>query len=236
MKTYQTDYGIFTIFNDDYENNITLSKNRIQNQELFESVLKPYILKATILVDVGSESGIRNIFFTKINPSINMYCFEPRENYFCLLTKNITANNIENTVLMNNMLGHITGTIKAPSIERIICDHDDIIEIGNGILIGGKNDPIHFVTLDSLRLIKCDFIFIDIKGFDYLVLLGGINTIKKFKPTICFKNDIENTTNILLNIGISETIFNNSYNLLEKLDYKLINIDNDFIIAIANVM
>lgn len=232
MKTFKTDYGIFTIFNADIENNSTLSKNRVHNQEMFENILKPYISKISILIDVGSGSGIRNIFFTKMNPAINIYCFEPRENLFCLLKKNVSINNIENTVIMNNMLGHIIGTTPIP-IDKIICNHDEIIKIGNGMLIG-ENNPIHFVTLDSLKLIKCDFIFIDLSGCDYLVLLGGINTIQKFKPIICFKNNEESAVSILSSLGIASNskITSNSNDLLSVMKYRFQNIDNNFILAL----
>lgn len=231
MKTFQTKYGIFTTFNNDFRINDILTKNKIPDDDIFE-ILQQYIAKSHLVIDIGSTIGIRPLIFTKINPSIEIYCFEPRENLFWLLTKNLAENNISNTVLMNNMIGHVSGSVKIPLVDRIICSHDDIIQLGNGSIIGSDNDPVHFVTLDSLRLLTCDFIFIDIKGFDYLVILGALSTIRKFKPIICFKRADDEKNKIFNLFGIPINDENTSIDLLEKLEYKLTVIKNDFILAI----
>jgi FkbM family methyltransferase len=232
MKIFQTKYGIITTFNNDNDINNILSKNKIPNEEIFE-ILKPYISKAHLVIDIGSSIGIRTIMFTKINPSIEIYCFEPRENFFWLLTKNLAENKISNTVLMNNMIGHIAGVIKIPSLlDKIICDHNDIIQLGDGSIIGYENDPIHFVTLDSLKLLTCDFIFIDLKGFDYLVILGGLATIKKYKPIICFKRADEERNKMFAKFGIPANNKTTSLDLLEKMEYNCTVIANDFILAL----
>jgi FkbM family methyltransferase len=232
MKIFQTKYGNFTTFNNDTDLNNILYKNKIPDEEIYE-LLKPHILTSHLVIDIGSTIGIRTIIFTKINPSIEIYCFEPRENFLWLLTKNLAENNILNTVLMNNMIGHINGNINIPLLlNRIICDHNDIIQLGNGSIIGFENDPVEFVTLDSLKLLNCDFIFIDLKGFDYLVILGGINTIKKYKPKICFKKSDVQTNKIFQKFGIPINNETNSSDLLEKIGYKLTFISNEFILAI----
>lgn len=58
-----------------------------------------------------------------------------------------------------------------------------------------KNAGAHFVeyddregipmlTIDSLMLPKCDYICLDIEGFELLALKGGYKTIEKFHPVI----------------------------------------------------
>jgi len=231
MKIFKNNYGVFSIFNNDIENYSYLEDNKLPQQNILDYIT-PYILKTVTLIDVGSSAGIRNIYFSKINPSINIYCFEPRENLFYLLIKNITNNNITNAVTMNNMLGHGNGIIKLPIFDRIQCDHDDLIQTCNGSLINNETSPIHFITLDSLKLLSCDFIFIDLKGYNYIILLGGINTIKKYKPVICFKNDNKCNDIILSNIGIKKTLNTDSFDLLKKLEYNFTYLDNNYILAI----
>ena len=235
MKLFQTKYGVFTSFNNDNEINSILSENKIPNFDILEFI-KPYISDANLIIDIGSGLGIRSVYYTKINPSVGIYCFEPRENLFCLLTKNLTENNILNTVLMNNMIGHVCGLVRLPIIDKIICDHNDIIQLGNGSIIGSENDPIHFVTLDSLKLLSCNIIFIDLKGFDYLVLLGGLNTIKKFKPIICLKYSKKETEEIFKRLGISnDDCENKSIDLLKKNEYTINELNNEFLLAIPIV-
>ena len=230
MKLFQTKYGVFTSFNNDIEINSILAENKIPNFDILE-LIKPYISDAHLIIDIGSGLGIRPVYYTKINPSVGIYCFEPRENLFCLLTKNLTGNNILNTVLMNNMIGHVCGSVRLPILDKVICDHNDIIQLGNGSIIGSENDPIHFVTLDSLKLLSCDIIFIDIKGYDYLVLLGGLNTIKKFKPIICLKYSEKDNNEIFLKLGIPNDCENKSIDFLNKIEYSIKELNSEFLLA-----
>jgi len=43
------------------------------------------------------------------------------------------------------------------------------------------------ITIDELNLDGCDFIKIDVEGFEWGVLLGAIETIKKYKPIIFYE-------------------------------------------------
>ena len=47
---------------------------------------------------------------------------------------------------------------------------------------------VELITIDSLNLDKLDFIKIDVEGYEPLVIEGGINTIKKYKPIITLES------------------------------------------------
>ena len=53
-----------------------------------------------------------------------------------------------------------------------------------GVGLGENGQNIQMITIDSLQLTKCDFIKIDVEGYEEHVINGGINTIKKYKPII----------------------------------------------------
>lgn len=222
MKSFVTKYGIFDIFNNDTVNLKYLSKGMIPDQDLIEKHLIDYLLKSSILINVGSGIGGHDLLFTKINPSISIYSFEPREEYFYLLSKNISKNNIDNVIILNNALGHITGPVEFSNDNNTIYDYNDLIEINLGTLISNTK-TYHILTLDSLHLLQCNILFIDLDGFAYTVLIGGIKTIKKFKPIICYRN----VTSILPFIRQEN---NSCKELLEKMEYTILEY-NDFIIA-----
>jgi hypothetical protein len=52
-----------------------------------------------------------------------------------------------------------------------------------GFFVNGIGN-IPTIRIDDLGLPVCDFIHLDIEGFEGEALLGGLNTINKFKPLI----------------------------------------------------
>ena len=186
MKTFTTSYGVITVCNKDEQNILSLSKGHIPDHDFYEKFLNEYLLKSSTVIDVGAGIGARDILFTKINPSISIYSFEPREEYFYLLTKNTQVNNVENIIALNNMLGNLVGPLNV-RMDSNVYDHDDIIEMGFGSLMN-EQKTYHLVTLDSLHLLTCNMIFVDLEEFVYPCLMGAVRTIKQMKPIICFRN------------------------------------------------
>lgn len=82
-----------------------------------------------------------------------------------------------------------------PSIERHVAilgeksgfagietvrDHD-----GQSYVISDGEIPM--VTIDSLGLMECDLIYLDIEGYEINALKGAVETIKKFNPIIAME-------------------------------------------------
>ena len=61
-------------------------------------------------------------------------------------------------------------------------DHYDNLSSSGYIKGDGK---IPTLMIDDLNIDKCDFIQLDLEGYEYHGLLGAKNTIEKFKPLIC---------------------------------------------------
>jgi FkbM family methyltransferase len=226
MKTFHTLFGSFYSFNRDNEMNRILNEGSVP---IVERYLEPFILSASTVLHVGSKIGAIDMFIVSLNSRVNIYSFEPRDKYFSVLCKNINLNNCENVVVLNNALGHVEGLIKVPkSYNEVPCDHDDIIELDNGRLIA-ENDSYHFVTLDSLNLLSCDMIYVDLPEFEYLVIMGGLNTIRKYKPVICFY-DVSckgGEGGLLSSLKIS----NKTVETLNRLDYNVCEVQKDVFIA-----
>ena len=218
MKIVNQEFGTFSIPNNDA--NWTLP---------FESVIEKDLIKDfTHIIIYGSNYGTLELFICHCNPAISIYTFEPRDAHFCLLRKNIDDNKIENVILLNNALGHMCGDVSLPrnllQASNIEFDHNEIISIGNGHLVG-FNNQYNFVTIDSLNLIACNMIFIDLNGFEYITLAGAIRTIQKFKPILCFNKTCKQSE-INAFFGIHGKI----EDLISSLEYKVNNIE-DFVIA-----
>jgi hypothetical protein len=57
---------------------------------------------------------------------------------------------------------------------------------------------IPMLLIDDLNLDKCDFIQLDLEGYEYYAMIGATNTIEKSKPLLCIErywNDRFGVTN-----------------------------------------
>ena len=138
--------------------------------------MNAYIEKANTILDVCAESGSNTILYSKLNENANIYSFEPKHSLFLQLSKNIQQNDIKNVTIFNNAIGNLSKQIHIDS------DSDDT-------LFGLVGEDVDMITVDSLGLTNCDFININsAEESAKLALIGAIKTIRKYKPTICFKS------------------------------------------------
>lgn len=194
MKTFKTDYGNITCYENDIYFLEQLEKGKVFDQNMVETKLIPFLEKAETILDIGAHIGCHTLMYSKINSNANIYSFEPQSKLFSLLDHNLKFNNVRNVTILNNAVGN---DIKQVHMESFITDgsnsNTDISYDGEnmfnlgGLSIGSSGEEVSMITIDSLKLLGCDFIKIDVEGAEKLVLLGAQNTIKKYKPVICYE-------------------------------------------------
>lgn len=122
-----------------------------------------------IAVQAGGNCGIWPRYLAEKFQVV--YTFEPDSDNFHCLTRNAPQRNI---IKIQAALGDI----HSPSSMRL--DPDNVgahrMDISLGII------PI--LALDAFRLKACDFIQLDIEGFEPFALKGAEKTIKAFRPVI----------------------------------------------------
>lgn len=177
-----------------------------------DNLSKDWIEDINTIITLGTQDGLIDIEFTKINPSISIYSFEPRERYFYTISKNLNIYNIENIIVLNNALANFIGQIK------VINNQNDPIHfvLDDGTIIK-NNDVFECITIDSLKLLTCDLIYIELNGFEYISILGGINTIRKFKPKIIISNKYPKIISYSLNNDDDKSLID----ILTKLEYEI---------------
>ncbi len=239
-NTYVTKYGKMTCFKNDIVFNECLKKGKIFEEELILNNIIDLLNNNDnnkILLDIGSHIGSHSIIYSKLIKNSYIYAFEPQKEIFNLLEQNVKDNNLTNIKLFNNAVGH--KTIKTTLSKNLYDGYNCNIEYNTnksfnygGIGLGEKGEQVEMITIDELNLDKCDYIKLDIEGAEILALIGGIETIKKFKPIIFFEKtdkivsqEMINSLNI--NFEIQDTTF-----FLSNLGYKYKYIDNNNILAI----
>jgi FkbM family methyltransferase len=197
----------------------------MQNNELWEndSIEEFYKQISTTeeynIIDIGAQSGLYSLY-AKYLPLSTFYSFEPYTPTFHLLNQNIELNNITNVKTYNMGLSNKKDKI----ILNTCSSHNGLHPVGKTPLRFNDIEPIEINvdTLDHLfydKDISVHFIKIDTEGWEYNILLGGIKTIKKYKPVIQLE---WNETN-MKQCDVDQSQLNNLINELGYDKRKIIN-------------
>jgi FkbM family methyltransferase len=174
IKTKVDWFEIYTFKNDGIGKDIINGK--IWEKHIVE-FLKTNLEKHSTFMDVGSNYGWHSIIASKYCDKV--YSFEPQKIMFDTQTLSINDNNIKNIIIYNFGLGNENITSEMNQINY----DSSWVNIGD-LSVGTGGEQINIKTIDSLDLPKIDFIKIDVQGYEKFVLEGGIETIKKDKPTL----------------------------------------------------
>jgi FkbM family methyltransferase len=188
IETSCTNYGDMKYLKNDYYIAQSLSKNEMYEQSYVEKDLIEYIKNAKVILDIGAHIGCHSVMYSVINPNAIIHSFEMQKELYDLLkinSKSITYNcAVGNKIKMINQSNFITD---GPNYNTQI-EYNTKKEFNyGGLSVGFNGEESLMITIDSLNLNECDFIKIDVEGFEYAVILGAINTIMRFKPVIFYE-------------------------------------------------
>ena len=135
------------------------------------------------IIDAGSFTGDTSLPLSRITEK-KVYAFEPFEDSFNILKKNIGENNIKNIVPKNKSLGNINGE------RTLFLSGDNVQGISSDPNIRSYDSEINVqeVTIDKFveeNGIDLGLIKVDVEGAEMDLLEGAINTIKNQKPILC---------------------------------------------------
>jgi FkbM family methyltransferase len=220
-----TKYGNVTFLKNDYYIAQSLVQGIIFEEKTIEEHLKEIVKSSKVILDVGAHIGCHSIIYSKINPEATIYAFELQTMMYNILKRNITDNNVH---LYNCAIGN---KIKMINVNSSISDgpnhskdfkYDDNKKYNfGGVSVGKNGEEKMMITIDSMNLNGCDYIKIDVEGFEYFVLLGAINTIIKYHPVIFYENNYKKATKDMFELAeLDEKNSINEEQLLRSLGYK----------------
>ena len=129
-----------------------------------------------IVVQAGGNCGLYPRLFAKYFKTV--YTFEPDPLNFHCLVNNCQLNNI---VKINGALG--------ANNDMVRIRHSGFNNVGcHTIVKEGGECLVPQFTIDQLNLPACDFIQLDVEGYEINVLHGAAKTIEKYKPGISCEN------------------------------------------------
>ena len=109
-----------------------------------------------------------------------MQAFEPVEEFFDCLRKNVKEPNV---------FLHCYGFSDKSEFKEIQWDVNatggaSVVKSKYHRRLGAKNECVKLITLDSLSILELDFVKIDCEGYEYFILKGGEQTIRRYQPII----------------------------------------------------
>jgi FkbM family methyltransferase len=150
--------------------------------DLFRQVVQP----GQVVIEVGANIGAHTVFLAKqVGTSGVVVAFEPQRLVFQTLCANVSLNSLPNVVALQQAVGAEPGTVKVPELDWNRENNFGGLSLGEY----EKGDDVPVVTLDSLKMRRCDFIKVDVEGMEEQALRGGEGLIRRLKPVLYVEND-----------------------------------------------
>lgn len=160
-------------------------------------------MKDSAVLDIGANIGNHTLYFLNECNANFVYCFEPADDTFQILKRNICINHLEERVcLMNVGVGSTSGEARIKSRREK--------DTGYTKLETSKGGGITIVAIDELQIKhKIGFVKIDVEGFELDVIKGMVNILKRDKPFIMIEvwdNNLNEISRILSKIGYKSDV------------------------------
>lgn len=164
----------------------TINFLHYEEEEVF--VFNELLRNKKLLFDIGGNIGFYAVFAATTHPKLCIETFEPVPKMFSTLSKNIEINSLQSRVKAINMgfsdsEGNVSfyvypfGGTNASMIN--VSDSIDAKEVISRVV---KLDDYLQSKNQYPDIIKCD-----VEGAEKLVLMGGLESIKKAKPVLFFE-------------------------------------------------
>ncbi len=149
-------------------------------------LMSQIVVPGMVVVEAGANVGAHTVFLAQaVRPGGFVLAFEPQRVVFQTLCANLAINNITNVDARQLAVGEAPGTVLVPTL-----DFGQEFNFG-GVSLGDyeHGEPVAVVTLDSLKLPRCDLVKIDVEGMEKAVVDGARETLARFKPLLYVEND-----------------------------------------------
>jgi len=198
LNLYNTPHGSFYSLPNDVEFVNHLEKGCVYEEDFIMKTILPTIKQYKpkenhILLDIGGHIGSHSILYSTYLPNSSILTFEPQSVLYSILNKNIDINHLTNIQTFNKAVGHknrtchMADTLYDGYDLKIDYETNKLFNYG-GMTIGTNGEEIEMIRIDDLNLNGCDYMKMDVEGCESLVLLGAMDTIRKYKPIIMFEH------------------------------------------------
>lgn len=162
---------------DDHFSTLGMKIGSYQVARLIEAVSLLHPDRRRVALDIGAHIGIHTVWMAEHFEQV--IAFEPHPHNFHCLEMN-TAD-LENVTCHNFGLGNMKGDYHISSEETNTGNHQ--------VLYNDSGLPIELKRIDDLGIHDCDFLKIDVQGFELKTLMGGEITIRRERPALMVEEE-----------------------------------------------
>jgi FkbM family methyltransferase len=180
-------------------------------------------------LDIGANSGFYSMLMAASSPRTKVFAFEPFPIARCVLEDNISRNHLNDQIMVLPYALSDTCSEKLLYIPR---PHGAVLETSASLnadfrLEHDQEIRVKSLTLDSFvesnaQLKTVDFMKVDVEGHEKEVLLGGIETLRKYRPY--FSLEI-----------LNDTLATEVTSILQLLDYRFFHLFADRLVESSEV-
>lgn len=198
VETFSTKYGIISLYSNEAFIINDFRRNRYWDENTLLK-LKKYIDPKRNILEVGGHCGTSTIVYASfINDTQTLNVFEPQQNMFKLLQRNVQQNNLQNKIIPHNKgVFCYSGSAKMNSRD---------LELGavaaksytkgnttkcnfGGMCLGAGGETIHLTTIDDLKLDNIGFIHCDAQGSENFIFARATETIRRCRPVVYYEDN-----------------------------------------------
>ena len=157
------------------------------------ALLSGIVQHGDVVIDVGANIGYHSLFFSRlVGEDGTVISFEPDRTTHQLLQFNSVINDLNNVTIFNSLVGRDSRIVTSWRVEAEKDNRGStsfVTNVDNDS--EDRCDPLMQVSLDSLNLDRCDFIKIDVEGFEPEVFAGATETLTRCRPVILYEQRSE---------------------------------------------
>jgi FkbM family methyltransferase len=168
--------------------------------DVFRQVIRP----GMTVVEAGANIGAHTVVMAKACAPGRLIAFEPQQRAFQLLCANLTLGAITNVTALPDALGADARFARMPVTNYAAAGNFGQVAplFARVVADGGWSDgrTVRVSPLDAFDLATCDFLKIDVEGWESEVLRGARQTISRCRPLIYVENDRADQQAVLIEL------------------------------------
>lgn len=149
-------------------------------------LLNQFIKPDDVVIEIGANIGTHTLPFAKaVGKNGLVIAFEAQRLNFQILCSNVILNDHLNVNCFHLAIGKQSQNIPVPQFDPRHAHNFGSISVA----AHQQGEVIRMVSLDDLRLEKCNLIKLDVEGIEADVLIGARDTIERLRPFIFLENN-----------------------------------------------